>query len=180
MTGKQSLLLFVFTVTLAFGTLVYIDAGSAAPLASASGHGTLFDGVDSNGRVYRRQFSLSARMRSDGTVDGHAVLHNPAFDGGNGNRPYSLQIDISCMKVIGNVAIFGGITRRTTDPNLVDAVYFSIEDNGQPGAGNDRLSRVFFFDDDPTTTGDPQLCQGNQPGDFPLEVIQSGNLSLRP
>jgi len=83
------------------------------------------------------------------------------------------------MKVIGNVAFFGGLTRRTTDPNLVDAVYFSIEDNGEPGADNDRISRAFFFDDDPNTQGDPQLCQGNVIGDFPMEEIQSGNINLR-
>jgi hypothetical protein len=43
---------------------------------------------------------------------GNAVLQNPAFDGANGNQPYFLQIDISCMKVIGNIAFFGGTTRR--------------------------------------------------------------------
>lgn len=180
MIGRQSVLLFVFGVVLTFGMLVYIDAGTAAPLASASGHGTLFNGVDSNGRPFRRQFSFSARTKSDGSADGTAVLHNPAFDGANGNQPYSLQVDISCMKVIGNIAFFGGTTRRTTDPNLVDAVYFSIQDNGEPGRRNDRISRVFFFDDDPTTTGNPQLCQGNVVGDFPMELIESGNIGLRP
>ena len=62
----------------------------------------------------------------------------------------------------------------------MDAVYFSVQDNGEPGAGVDRLSRAFFFDDDPNTTGDPQLCQNNQPGDFPMEFIESGNIGLRP
>ena len=82
------------------------------------------------------------------------------------------------MKVVGNIAFFGGTTRRTTDPNLVDAVYFSAQDNGNPGANNDLLSLAFFFDDDPNTTGDPQLCQQIPIGLFPMEPINSGNISL--
>ena len=174
------------SLTLVIGLAVVIIAGnglasleSAAPLAAASGHGTLYDGVRDNGQPYKRQFSFSARQISAGTAMGNAVLVNPAFEGANGNQPYQLQIDISCMKKIGNIAFFGGTTRRTTDPNLVDAVYFSVQDNGEPGADNDKISRAFFFDDDPTTMGDPQLCQGNQVGDFPMETIQSGNINLR-
>jgi hypothetical protein len=83
------------------------------------------------------------------------------------------------MKVIGNVAFFGGTTRRTNDPSLVDAVYFSVQDNGEPGRDKDMISRVFFFDDDPNTQGDPQLCQGNVLGDFPMEPIESGNIQVR-
>jgi hypothetical protein len=180
MTGKQSLLLFVFSIALAFGTLVYMEAGSAAPLASADGHGTLFEGVDSRGRANRRQFSFSARTMSDGTVLGNAVFYDPAGDGSDGGQPYSLHIDISCMNVIGNIAFFGGTASYTTDPDLVDAVYFSVQDNEDPLAGKDSLSRAFFFDDDPDTTGDPQLCQNNQVGDFPMEFIENGNIGLRP
>jgi hypothetical protein len=160
-------------------SLFYPTANAAPPTPAANGHGTLFDGTAPNGHPYRRQFSFSARTRSDGTVTGHAVLHNPAFEGANGNQPYMLQVDISCMKVIGNIAFFGGTTRRTTDPNLVDAVFFSIQDNGNPGAGNDRLSRAFFWDDDPTTTGPPEACQNNLVGDFPMETIEAGNIHLK-
>lgn len=144
---------------------------------AANGHGTLLVANDS-GDFVRRQFSFSARRHADGSVKGNAVLHNPAFETEKGQR-YQLQVAISCMKVIGNVAFFGGTTRRTNDPNLVDAVYFSVQDNGEPGRDRDKISRVFFFDDDPNTVGDPQLCQGNVLGDFPLETIESGNIQVR-
>ena len=180
MRGKHTAILFVFcsaiVLTLCFGFV----SEAAAPGPSANGSGSLEDGTAPNGRPFKRHFSFSARTSADGTVSGNAILVNPAFDGENGNSPYMLQIDISCMKVIGNIAFFGGTTRRTNDPSLVDAVYFSIQDNGNPGAGNDRISRAFFFDDDPTTTGDPALCQGNVVGDFPMEPIVTGNISLRP
>jgi hypothetical protein len=157
--------------------VAFLAAGIAvAPALSqnvkqqANGHGTL----DAN-----RQFSFNAQLRADGTVTGQATLMNPEFTGANGHSPYQLQIDISCMKVIGNVAFFGGTTKRTNDPNLVDAVYFSVQDNGEPGKGRDMLSRAFFFDDDPATQGDPQLCQGNQLGDFPMEPITAGNIQVK-
>jgi hypothetical protein len=142
----------------------------AASGASASGHGALEtpDGL--------RQFSFSATEHADGTVTGNAVLHNPAFqvDG----KDYQLQIDISCIKVVGNIAILGGTTKRTNDPSLVDAVFFTVQDNGESGK-QDMISRVFFWDDDPTTTGDPQACLLTAPTDFPLETIVKGNIQVR-
>jgi hypothetical protein len=171
---RSQLLLTLFVLT-------FMSAAAAPAFAqSASGHGTLQAGVAPNGHTYRRQFTFSARTASDGTVSGNAVLVNPEFDGPTGNQPYLLQIDISCMEVYGNVAVFGGMTRRTNDPELVDAVFFTVEDNGQPGAYNDRISRAYFWDDDPTTTGDPQACQNTSADAFPLEQIIAGNISLRP
>lgn len=169
---------FVIAAAVVAG-LLSSAAGSAAQNTSerASGHGTLLV-QNAEGNFVRRQFSFSAHRNPDGTVRGNAVLHNPAFEVDK-NQRYQLQIDIQCMKVIGNVAFFGGTTRRTNDPNLVDAVYFSVQDNGEPGRDRDLISRAFFFDDDPNTVGDPQLCQGNQLGDFPMEPIESGNIQVR-
>jgi hypothetical protein len=163
-------------MTLAFAASLMLAGAAAAPSFAqsgkeqANGHGQL----DS-----ARQFSFSAQRRANGTVTGNATLVNPEFTGANGHSPYQLQIDISCMKTVGNIAIFGGTTKRTNDPSLVDAVYFAVQDNGEPGAGRDRISRAFFFDDNPATQGDPALCQGNQPGDFPLEPIEAGNVQVR-
>lgn len=173
--SKNSIRMFLTAaITLsAVAMAIAVTAGGDA----ASGHGTLFV-VNPDGNQIRRQFSFSARAESDGSARGHAVLHNPAFDGQNG-QTYQLQIDISCFNRIGDTVFFGGTTRRTNDPNLVDAVYFSVQDNGEPGKGLDMISQVFFFDDDPTTTGDPMLCLGNQIGDFPMDVIEAGNIQVR-
>lgn len=147
---------------------VFVTVALAAPGDSASGQGTL----DGN-----RKFSFSATTHADGTVTGNAVLHNPAFqvDG----KTYQLQIDIECMNRFGNIAFFGGTTKRTNDPSLVDAVFFSVQDNGEPGK-EDKISRVFFWDDDPNTTGDPQACLNNVPGNFPMETIEKGNIQVKP
>ncbi len=146
---------------------------SAGMLASANGQGTL----DGNTRKY----AFSARMYADGSVRGQANLVNRNFTGANGTSPYRLKIDISCMNVVGDVTFFGGTVKRTNDPSLVDAVYFAVQDNGEPGKGVDKISRVAFFDDDPNTTGDPQLCMFNTPDDgyLPLETIEKGNIQVR-
>jgi hypothetical protein len=176
---KEYGLSLVVVAAVVAGLVITFRSEAAAPGASANGSGSL-PSINDNGDTVKRQFSFNAQQKKDGTVQGHAVLHNPAFTGENGHSPYMLQIDIQCMKVIGNTAFFGGTTRRTNDPSLIDAVYFSAQDNGEPGAGVDLLSRAFFFDDDPGTNGDPQLCQGNQLGDFPMEPIQTGNIQIRP
>ena len=153
-----------------------VAALSATPLLAqttggASGSGTLEAG---------RNFSFSARINADGTATGQATLVNRAFTGENEHSPYQLHVDISCGKLLDDhTAIFGGSTRRTNDPNLVDAVYFSVQDNGEPGAGKDMISRAFFFDDDPSTTGSPALCLGSTLADLPLETIESGNIQVR-
>jgi hypothetical protein len=160
---------------------VVVGAPSAAQVLqeSANGHGTLTS-FDENGSPRKRQFSFTAKRQPDGTVKGQAQLVNPAFGGsGSNNAPYQLHVDISCMKVVGNIAIMGGTTKRTNDANLVDAVYFTVQDNGEPGKGRDLMSRAFFFDDNPGSEGDPQLCLLTGPQDFPLEPIEAGNIQVR-
>jgi hypothetical protein len=176
MTAKSILRLGLMTA-LAAGTFAAMPAASApAARESANGHGTLL--VTGTTGLVRRQFSFNAERRADGTVTGHATLINPAFTGANGHSPYQLDVDISCMHVVGNIAIMGGTTKRTNDPSLVDAVFFSVQDNGEPGT-NDRISRAFFWDDDPTTQGPPSACMNTGPNDFPLEQIESGNVQVR-
>jgi hypothetical protein len=108
------------------GVVLALVVGATATYAwsvtgqeSANGHGTLL-ATNEDGRQVKRQFSFSARRHDDGTVTGQAVLINPAFSGENGRSPYQLHVDISCMRVVGNIAIFGGTTKRTNDPNLVE------------------------------------------------------------
>jgi hypothetical protein len=130
------------------------------------GQGTIEDG---------RTFSVSAVLRQDGTARGQATLINRNFSGDTGRGPYTLHIDISCAKQLddGSVVI-GGFTRRTNDSSLVDAVFFQVQDNGR----DDLLSRAFFWDGDPNTTGDPAACQLVNNGDFPMEEVIRGNINV--
>jgi len=162
--GIKAAALAVAALSLVAGT-----AQAGPSTAQANGAGKLEAG---------RQFSFNAKLNADGTASGQATLVNSNFTGTNTNAPYQLKIDITCMKVVGNKAVFGGTTRRTNDPNLVDAVFFSVVDNGEPGK-NDLLSRAYFWDDDPTTTGDPQACLLTNPDDLLPEPIQTGNIQVK-
>ena len=154
----------------AFATALFMAATPAMAAQGdvrITGQGTIEDG---------RVFNVSAVLRADGTARGQATLINRNFSGDTGRGPYTLHIDITCAKQLddGTVTI-GGYTRRTNDSSLVDAVFFTVEDNGR----DDLLSRAYFWDGDPNTTGDPAACQLVNNGDFPMEQVIRGNINVR-
>ena len=153
-------------------TVVLRSTFAAAAGPSASGHGTVLL-QNTEGKTVRRQFSFSARVNSDGTVSGTAIIHNPSFD-----PKYSAQFDITCLQVVGNRASFGGSVRKTTDPvfnDEFDAAFFTVFDNGEPGADNDTISEVFF-----DNVVEPSACQFIGADDFPQIPTESGSVTVRP
>ena len=154
------------------GTALLRSTSAAAPRPSASGHGTVLL-QDTDGKTVRRQFSFSARVMPDGTVKGSGILHNPSFD-----PKYDAQFDITCLQVVGNRASFGGSIRKTSDPvfnDEFDAAFFTVFDNGEPGADNDTISEVFF-----DNVVEPSACQFIGADDFPQIPIESGNVKVSP
>lgn len=159
-------------VTALAATAILRSTSAAAPKPSASGHGTVLL-QNTEGKTVRRQFSFSARITADGSVQGHAILHNPSFD-----PKYDAQFDITCLVIDGNRASFGGSIRKTSDPvfnDEFDAAFFTVFDNGEPGAGNDTISEVFF-----DNVVEPGACQFIGADDFPQIPIESGNIQVRP
>jgi len=148
-------------------------AHAAAPATpSSNGHGG-YTVTDTNGRQVHRQFSFSATTKKDGTVNGSAELHNPAFD-----PTFSMHVDVTCLKVTGNVASFGGTVTKTSDPAFgpggYDRAFWTVVDNGEPGT-NDTISAVFFDNVVP-----PSACQFITPSDFPQQPIENGNVQVKP
>jgi hypothetical protein len=159
-------------ITAVAATALLRRTSAAAPGPSASGHGTVLL-QDTEGRTVRRQFSFSARVLPDGSVQGSGVLHNPSFD-----PKYNAQFDITCLQVVGNRASFGASIRKTSDPvfnDEFDAAFFTVFDNGEPGADNDTISEVFF-----DNVVEPSTCQFIGADDFPQIPIESGNVQVNP
>ncbi len=159
-------------ITATTATTMLRPTSAAAPGPSASGHGTILL-QDTEGRTIRRQFSFSAKVMPDGTVQGSAILHNPSFD-----PKYDAQFDITCLQVVGNRASFGGAIRKTSDAvfnDEFDAGFFTVFDNGEPGADNDTISEVFF-----DNVVEPSACQFIGADDFPQIPIESGNVQVSP
>jgi hypothetical protein len=172
MKRSKMFLLAGLLITAMAATAMLRPTSAAEPGPSASGHGTILL-QDTEGKTVRRQFSFSARFRSDGTVQGSAILHNPSFD-----PKYDAQFDITCLQIVGNRASFGGSIRKTSDPvfnDEFDAAFFTVFDNGEPGAGNDTISEVFF-----DNVVEPSTCQFIGADDFPQIPIESGSVQVRP
>ena len=170
---RSKLFLFagLLITAMAATTIMLRSTSAAAPGPSASGHGTILL-QDTEGRTVRRQFSFSAKIRADGTVQGKALIHNPSFD-----PKYDAQFDITCLQIVGNRASFGGSVRKTSDPvfnDEFDAAFFTVFDNGE-GAGNDTISEIFF-----DNVVEPSACQFIGADDFPQITIESGNVQVRP
>jgi hypothetical protein len=145
---------------------------------AANGNGTVLV-QDEQNTTFRRHFSFNARRNPDGTVTGGGILQNPAFTGVDG-KTYTASFDISCLRIEGNVAVMGGTIKRTNEPNLVDTVFFAVQDVGEPGKNRDYISLLVFNDEDPTTnTGDPQSCQDLLIEDFGMLLIDAGNIQVR-
>ena len=68
---RSKLFLFagLLITALAATTIILRSTSAAAIGSSASGHGTILL-QNSKGKTVRRQFSFSARIKSDGTVQG--------------------------------------------------------------------------------------------------------------
>ena len=167
--------LFLFAgllITAMAATITMLRPASAAMLGpSASGHGTILL-QDTEGRTVRRQFSFSARVTSDGSVQGSGILHNPSFD-----PKYDVHFDITCLQIVGNRASFGASIKKTSDPvfnDEFDAAFFTVFDNGE-GDGNDTISEVFF-----DNVVEPSTCQFIGADDFPQIPIESGQVQVRP
>jgi hypothetical protein len=153
-------------------TTMLRPTAAAAPGPSASGHGTILL-PDTEGNLVRRQFSFHAKLMPNGTVQGTAVIHNPAFD-----PTFDAVFDITCLQVVDNRASFGGSVKRSSDPVFTDefdAAFFTVFDNGEPGANNDTISSVFF-----DNVVEPSACQFIGPDDFEQIPIAAGNVNVRP
>lgn len=169
--SKMFLFAGLLITAMAATTTLLRSTSAAAPGPSASGHGTILL-QNTEGKTVRRQFSFSAKIRSDGTVQGTAIIHNPSFD-----PKYNAQFDITCLQIVGNRASFGGSVRKTTDPvfnDEFDAAFFTVFDNGE-GAGQDTISEIFF-----DNVVEPSACQFIGADDFPQIPIESGNVQVRP
>ena len=113
---RSKILLFagLLITAMAATTIMLRPTSAAAPGPSATGHGTILL-QDTEGNTVRRQFSFSARIMPDGTVQGSGILHNPVFD-----PKYDAHFDITCLQVVGNRASFGASIRKTSDPVFND------------------------------------------------------------
>jgi|SRR5687768_4817636 len=164
---KRYILTGILSLLVVSGLLVTAQSSSNE---SANGEGTL---INEDGS--RSQFSFNVRRNPNGKVTGQATLRNPSFKSGNGQNN-QINIDVSCLKVEGDVAIIGGVTKRKNNQAKSEAVYFAVQDKGEAG---DSIFRGFYYDDDPATEGDPQRCQTIETEVLVLEPVVAGTIEVK-
>lgn len=166
---KKYILSGILSALVMSAFLVTVKTLASDEKESANGQGTL---VNEDGS--QSQFSFNVRRNPNGKVIGQATLRNPSFKTGNGQNN-QIKIDISCLKVVGDVAIIGGVTKRKNNQAKAEAVYFAVQDNG---GAEDRIFRGFYYDDDPATEGDSQRCQTIETEVLVLEPIAAGSIQV--
>jgi hypothetical protein len=110
-----------------------------------------------NGAV-TRAFALDAHV--DGSGNGAAY---GTWEYGPPTGPWHVRGDITCMNVVGNVAIVGGWVRETERPELAVAFLTYVRDNGTPASGAQDEASVSYFGGTSGANGDfptsfPQTC----------------------
>lgn len=144
-------------------------AASAESGLKATGHGTQTSVNADDGTSGKRQFSFNALLKKDGSVDGHAVLHNPAYE-------FFATFDVQCMKPLGpNEVTIGALVTKSNDPNLAEgqSAFWTVTDNGEPGT-TDTMSGVAFDGVVP-----PSSCEDVGPDDFAQTPIEGGNIQVK-
>jgi opacity protein-like surface antigen len=118
---------------------VAVVAVVALPLTAGANHGggTSPKYEKANGTGLSGQYG-EIHVNADENGSGQDLGHAFFIQG-----PSEVQIDVTCLNVQGNRAVFGGIVRESN--NLMfppgSAVVAGVEDNQEPGPGRDRHFR---------------------------------------
>jgi hypothetical protein len=149
---------------------------------SATGAGHQDDLDAATGEVFNRTFSFSAVQYADGTAEGNAQIASRKFQ--QDGRELVVHMRIDCLHVLpdGKTAQLSGVITRTSFPFAeapVGEVHrFTVQDNGEPGAGVDKFSGVppnpLARDCDDPDFGQPQPARV-----APTRTVNRGNIQVR-
>ena len=169
----------------------FVVAAIVAPAAPGAGNTVVHwavgaghqDDVDvATGEVFNRTFSFSAVQYADGTAEGNAQIASRKFTLDGVELVIHMRID--CLSVLpdGNTARLSGVITRTSFPFAEAPVgeihRFTVQDNGEPGAGVDKFSGVppnpLARECDDADFGQPE------PGRVaPTRTVNRGNIQVR-
>jgi hypothetical protein len=149
---------------------------------SATGAGHQDDVDVATSEVFNRTFSFSAVQYADGTAEGNAQIASRKFQ--QDGRELVVHMRIDCLHVLpdGKTAQLSGFITRTSFPFAeapVGEVHrFTVQDNGEPGAGVDKFSGVppnpLARDCDDADFGQPQPARV-----APTRTVNRGNIQVR-
>jgi hypothetical protein len=137
-------------------------AGGLTASATGSGHTTVAGAL--------RTFSFTARLDGDGRARGKAQVNNRAIG-------EMFQLEVHCLRTVGDTAIVSGVITRHTDAQAVGLTgIFAARDAGEGvTAPPDQITQVFFFRPGELT------CADLGPADAVpfLAPVEAGNVQVR-
>ena len=157
--------------------------GAANPVVHAATGAGHQDDVDAaTGEVFNRTFSFSAVQYADGTAQGNAQIASRKFQ--QDGKELVIHMSIDCLAVLadGKTARLSGVITRTSFPFAeapVGEVHrFTVQDNGEPGAGLDKFSGVppnpLARECDDADFGQPEPARV-----APTRTVNRGNIQVR-
>ena len=180
---KKCLAIATVSALVLVGALVPSAPSAPTPVIhSATGSGHQDDIDAATGEVFNRTFSFSAVQYADGTASGNAQIASRKFQLGNVDLVIHMRID--CLHVLpdGKTAQLSGVVTRTSFPfpeaPVGEVHRFTVQDNGEPGAGVDKFSGVppnpLARECDDADFGQPE------PGRVaPTRTVNRGNIQVR-
>jgi hypothetical protein len=180
---KKCLTIAALAALVLVAVLVPSAPGAQNPVVhSATGSGHQDDVDVATGEVFNRTFSFSAVQYADGTAEGNAQIASRKFQLDNVDLVIHMRID--CLHILpdGKTAQLSGVVTRTSfpfpDAPVGEVHRFSVQDNGEPGAGVDKFSGVppnpLVRDCDDVDFGEPE------PGRVaPTRTVNRGNIQVR-
>jgi hypothetical protein len=188
MVRRRSVAAAAVSVSVVTGLVVAAILAPSAPgadnpvvhWATGSGHQ---DDVDvATEEVFNRTFSFSAVQYADGTAKGNAQIASRKFQ--QDGKELVIHMAIDCLLVLddGKTARLSGVITRTSFPfaeaPVGDVHRFTVQDNGEPGAGVDKFSGVppnpLARNCDDADFGEPAPARV-----APTRTVNRGNIQVR-
>lgn len=181
---KKLAFALVAAATLAGAGMAISSGGPNQRLASQSrayggGQFSPFDGA------VTRVFALDAHVDGSGSGSGSGAAYG-TWEYGPPGGPWHVRGDVTCVNVVGNVAIVGGWVKDTERPELAGLAFLTyVRDNGTPGTQDD--ASVSWFGGTTGANGDfptsfPQTCPADEsafPDEPPIWFSLTGDVVVQ-
>jgi hypothetical protein len=150
------------------GTVLADDGG---PSATGGSHLVAYN-VFGLQTLELQDFGFSARIKSDGSVDGW-FNYRDVEDG----TPFSTNGPVTCLTVIGNDAWIGGVIRSSNDPTVVGlGAWWHVTDKGEGGGASADITTFLGIGSLAQTQA---FCDNHPAYRFPF-AIDGGNIQVHP
>ena len=159
--------------------LAVASTAAIAGLAVGGAQGAASSGDSLVGFAKRPVFGgtvpIHIRVKAHSGPSGERPVGTFSADGVVGGVAFPFAGNVTCLRVVGNRAVAGGVvtTSEASNAPVGSGVTIQVTDNGFPGAGSDtNINFVGYDGSDPALTTCPSI------GDFGEATITKGDFAV--